>query len=145
MSNITEAEQSRPFCRHGLEHALDTARVMYIICLEQQLQIPMDVIYAVGMLHDIGRAIQYRTGEAHETAGTETITQILVECSYSNSEIAEILDAIAGHNTQNNGCSNYALGNLICLADHIVRPCFMCRMRTACYWSESEKNTYLRY
>lgn len=142
---IANAEKTRRFCRHGLEHSLDTARVMYIICLEQQFPFPMDTVYAAGLLHDIGRAVQYRCGTAHEIAGIDLIERILTECSYTRSEIEEISDAIVRHNESKQSSEVHTLGDLLRLADHKVRPCMLCMERHACYWLESEKNQWLRY
>ena len=47
MAGIQDAERDRIFCRHGLEHCLDVARILYIIVLEQHLDYDKEVIYAI--------------------------------------------------------------------------------------------------
>ena len=55
MRRIREQERTRVFCLHGIEHSLDVARIGYIKNLEQGLSFRQDVIYAMALLHDIGR------------------------------------------------------------------------------------------
>ena len=64
MCGIEDAEQDRIFCRHGMEHCLDVARILYIMVLERNLPYRKDMIYATALLHDIGRYEEYR-GEDH--------------------------------------------------------------------------------
>ena len=52
---LQEAEKDRIFCRHTMEHFLDVARLMYIYNLEDQAGFSKEMIYAAGLLHDIGR------------------------------------------------------------------------------------------
>ena len=52
---LQEAEKDRIFCRHTMEHFLDVARLMYIYNLEDQAGFSKEMIYATGLLHDIGR------------------------------------------------------------------------------------------
>lgn len=58
-------ERDRKFCRHGISHFLDVARLAYIRCLEERLDVDKDVIYAAALLHDIGRYQQYERGTPH--------------------------------------------------------------------------------
>ena len=69
-------ERGREFCRHGWDHLLDVARIAYILVLEQQLDIPKDVVYGMAFIHDIGRAAQYRDGTDHALAGKRLAQQI---------------------------------------------------------------------
>ena len=55
LARLENLEQARIFCRHGLPHLLDVARMMWISALEQQLPATRDVVYAAALLHDIGR------------------------------------------------------------------------------------------
>ncbi len=43
------------YCRHGLEHLLDVARISYIQVLEDGLDYDENVLYAAALLHDIGK------------------------------------------------------------------------------------------
>ena len=55
MEKIEQAELDRFFCRHGLQHILDVARIFYILALEQKLNADKELIYATAVIHDIGR------------------------------------------------------------------------------------------
>ena len=61
---LQEAEKDRIFCRHTMEHFLDVARLMYIYNLEDQAGFSKEMIYAAGLLHDIGRYEQMEKGTA---------------------------------------------------------------------------------
>ena len=62
---LQEAEKDRIFCRHTMEHFLDVARLMYIYNLEDQAGFSKEMIYAAGLLHDIGRYEQMEKGTPH--------------------------------------------------------------------------------
>lgn len=66
---LQEAEKDRIFCRHTMEHFLDVARLMYIYNLEDQAGFSKEMIYAAGLLHDIGRYEQMEKGTPHHLAG----------------------------------------------------------------------------
>ena len=40
-----KAEKNRKYCLHNINHFLDTARIAYILSLENNLKIPKDNIY----------------------------------------------------------------------------------------------------
>ena len=60
MEAIRTLEKERIFCRHGMEHLLDVARIAYIANLEEGLGIKKDVVYASGLLQDVGKYLQYQ-------------------------------------------------------------------------------------
>ena len=62
---IQEWEKDRIYCRHGMEHFLDTARIAYIRSLEETIPVSKDHIYAAALLHDIGKWQQYEDGTPH--------------------------------------------------------------------------------
>lgn len=68
---LQEAEKDRIFCRHTMEHFLDVARLMYIYNLEDQAGFSKEMIYAAGLLHDIGRYEQMEKGTPHHLAGQD--------------------------------------------------------------------------
>ena len=74
---LEELEHDRPFCRHGAQHLLDTARIMWILNLEQGLGFSRELVYATALLHDVGKAGQYAGGEPHEVAGERLAREIL--------------------------------------------------------------------
>ena len=77
LAGIEAAEADRVFCRHGLPHLLDVARIAWILNLERGCGLHRDVVYAAALLHDIGRAAQYQTGEPHDEAGTRIAAEVL--------------------------------------------------------------------
>ena len=56
LARLEELERDRPFCRHGIQHLLDTARIMRILNLEQGLGFSRELVYATALLHDVGKA-----------------------------------------------------------------------------------------
>lgn len=56
------AEAERCFCRHDMAHFLDVARIGMILNLREQQGFDEEVIYAAGLLHDIGKHLQYSSG-----------------------------------------------------------------------------------
>lgn len=101
-AEIDEEEKTRRFCRHDLAHLLDVARIAYIMALEEGLDpesslLSKDLIYACALLHDIGRADQYKNGQDHDEAGVEIAKRILKETDFNEEEEFAILTAIAGH------------------------------------------------
>lgn len=98
---VDEAERDRPWCRHGMPHLLDVARICWIAVLGQRLPIARDVVYAAALLHDIGRAAQYATGEPHDVAGARMAAELLDAMPellrFSEDERALILAVVSGH------------------------------------------------
>lgn len=86
MTQLKEAEKDRIFCKHGIEHLLDVARIAYIENLEQNCGVSKEWIYAAALLHDIGRFLQYSKGISHEEAGAELAEEILKDCGFNKEE-----------------------------------------------------------
>lgn len=139
LAEIASYEAERKFCRHTLEHSLDTARIMYITALENGLNFSKDMIYAAALLHDTGRAAEYKTDIPHDTASAEFAGEILDECGFSESETETIVSAVLCHRTRSDG-SFKSLGELLCFADKKSRLCFACAVKDECYWSDEKKN-----
>lgn len=138
---IQDSERQRIYCGHGLSHLTDVARIAYIDALEQGLTIDRELIYAAALLHDIGRAEQYRSGVPHAKAGEPVAARILADCPFSDAERREILQAVIGHQQEGGG----TLAQLIHAADHRSRLCFSCAAWDTCKWSDERKNnTILR-
>ena len=72
-------EKNREFCKHDMEHFLAVARISYILCLEKGLNVNKDIIYAVGLLHDIGRWLQYEKNIQHKISSVNISEEILKE------------------------------------------------------------------
>ena len=80
---LREEERDRIFCCHQMEHLLDVARIAYIMVLEEDLKVSKEVIYAIGLLHDIGRVKQYEEGIHHDIASVDMSREILKETSFT--------------------------------------------------------------
>ena len=46
-----------------------------------------EIIYAIGLLHDIGRWVEYEGGEKHNKASYKMSLDILKECDFNKEEI----------------------------------------------------------
>lgn len=143
LDKITEYESDRKFCKHTIEHFLDTARIMYIISLEENMQVKKDIIYATALLHDMGRVMQYEKDIPHDIAGAEIAEKILLSCGYSQTEADVIAKAILSHRDKEK--SESELGKLLYRADKLSRLCFGCSAEQECYWSREKKNMEITY
>lgn len=153
LAGIEAAEADRVFCRHGLPHLLDVARIAWILNLERGCGLRRDVVYAAALLHDIGRAAQYQTGEPHDEAGERIAAEVLdalpEPLHFDGTDRAAILHAVGGHrgplagregDAHEGSATADVLAHLIKEADGRSRACFACAARDACYWSEERKN-----
>ena len=139
MRVIAEHEVDRIFCRHGMDHSIDVARIAYIINLEKQYGIEKSHIYAAALLHDIGRSKEYTTNEKHRTASVTIAENILKNCSFKEDEIKCIIKAIKSHGNSNLEEDNI-FGYVLYKADKLSRNCFECNAYGECYWDEAKKN-----
>ncbi|MBQ8951983.1 MAG: HD domain-containing protein [Eubacterium sp.] len=145
LDRIEEAEKSRRFCRHGLEHLVSVARIGALIALDEELDIERDVIYAAALLHDIGRCSEYtEEGKmSHAEAGVIIAEDILRRVGYSDSEIEAILLAVKNHGEDT--AEDGTLAKILFKADKLSRNCFRCEAEPDCFWEESLKNKELDY
>lgn len=137
LKRLDVAEADRIFCRHGIGHLLDVARIAYIMVLEVGAEYSKDVVYAAGLLHDIGRVAQYETGAEHHKAGVPVAAQIMEQCGYSLEEISLVCDAIGAHRSVQEG---NGLSDMLYKADKLSRNCFLCKAYDECNWNENKKN-----
>ncbi len=140
MKNIEEAEADRRYCRHGIEHSLDVARIAYIISLEKGLDIDKDIIYAAALLHDIGRA---EREEEHNISSARMAREIMTECGYDEAAIEKVADAILGHREKSGSAES--LSDILSLGDKTSRLCMYCKARNDCRWKEENKNKFVLY
>lgn len=143
MEKIEQAELDRFFCRHGLQHILDVARIFYILALEQKLNADKELIYATAVLHDIGRYEQYANKIPHNEAGAEIAGQILADCGFTDEECKRAVDAIRGHRRDSDDGDLF--GHLLYKADKLSRDCYNCEAETECYWAAEQKNMQVKY
>ena len=142
LASIRGWEEKREFCRHTPEHFLDVARLTWILALEQGLDVPRPVVYAAGLLHDIGRFRQYEEGIPHHIASAHIARQILPECGFDPGETDQIAEMIEAHRQAD---SQPSLNGLFYRADKLSRCCFLCSARDACDWPREKKNLTIRY
>jgi putative nucleotidyltransferase with HDIG domain len=140
MEKIRNCEKGRIFCLHGLQHCLDVARIAFIINLEEEMHIRKDLIYGAALLHDIGRASEYRDGIPHEEAGYMLAQEILKLTDYDPQEQQEILKAVHDHRGMPEAQIPGTLSGLIKKADKLSRLCFDCQAEEECFWPDSKKN-----
>ncbi len=143
-NQIEAAEQNRIYCLHDLEHSLDVARIAYIINLEEHYDLERELIYAMALLHDLGRCRQYATGEDHHVAGVALAEKILRECDFTAHETEIICQAIGNHRDVSEKTENpYA--DLLYRADKQSRNCFNCKVGKTCYWKDEMRNHAIIY
>lgn len=137
LTELANVEKTRKYCVHNIEHLLNVARIMTITNLEQNLGFEKDIIYAVALLHDIGRLEQYKSGGKHAAFGSVLARDILKDCEFSNDEINMICKAISTHSSDEQ--TNY-LGELLRTSDKLSRNCFICLARAKCNWKGKQMN-----
>lgn len=134
-------EKERVFCKHTIEHFLDVARISYIQVLENNMKYSKEVIYAIALLHDIGRVLEYEKGIPHHEGSVILSKEILESTNFSGEEKKEILKAIKNHRKD----SEDELSKLIYTSDKLSRNCFNCKGKEKCYWDENKKNYTIKF
>ena len=165
IDKIKTYEENRIFCKHDPIHFMDVCRLAEIDWLQCRLEelelknsskdiiseehkkelllIKKELLYACGLLHDIGRWQEYENGIRHEIASAEMAPQILRECDFAEEEIEKIVLAIRNHRNKEIA-EDISLSGFLYRADKKGRPCFWCEAETKCDWSASKKNLEIR-
>ena len=141
LSEIELLEKDRIYCLHGLEHAMSVARIAYILALEEYVSIRKDIIYASALLHDLGRAAQYKSNLDHTEESVKIAEQILPECGFCEEEISDIIPAIRSHGEEN----GVGLASLLQRADKLSRMCLVCKSIATCKWKRNKLNLNILY
>lgn len=136
---LEELEAERRFCRHGLNHVLDVARIAWIQMLEKGMAYEKETVYLTALLHDMGRVREYQEGTPHHEAGIEIAEEYLSQIGYSREKCNLILEAIGQHREKEKLNDDFT--NIIKEADTISRNCFFCEVTKECKWSRERKNT----
>jgi len=100
--------------------------------LERAFGLNKEMIYAAGILHDIGRWVEYATKEDHAHVGAGLAQPILQDCGFSEEEIDKISLSISEHRLEPNKTTTL-LGKALALADDWARDCKNCASQTSCY------------
>lgn len=138
-----EAETSRKFCRHDLQHFLGVARIAYILNIEKNLGYSKDIVYGAALLHDIGKWQQYEKGIPHHIASADLAKDILKECGFNQDEVNLIESAVLSH--RDTVPEDRSLDFIIYYADKKSRNCYSCDAADECRWEEGKKNTSIVY
>ena len=141
LQRLEDYEKQRIYCKHNSQHFLDVARIGYILALEQNVTISKEVIYACGVLHDIGRYLEYEKGIAHNEASCELAREILENSLFSEVDKKSIYKAILNHRNQDDD----VVSEILRKADRLSRNCFDCESQESCHWSDQKKNLEIEY
>lgn len=136
-----DCEINRIYCRHDLNHALDVARIAYILNLEEQLGFDKETVYAMALVHDIGRWKEYETGIPHEEAGQVLAEDLLKNCGFKGSALDGILQAIGEHRV----AGKPSLSSLLYRADKLSRNCTGCAAIKTCKRFTNNEVPFLAY
>ena len=141
LAALEKYEENREFCKHDMNHFIDMARIAYIIVLEEGLKYSKDIIYAIGLLHDIGRVKQYESNIPHDEASVIMAKEILKHTDFTDEEKSIIIQGIDSHRKE----SENKLEEIIYRSDKLSRRCFDCKAEKECYWSKEKKNFTIKY
>lgn len=144
VAEIDELEKDRIYCHHDMDHCLDVARIATIIAGEEHLDISREIIYATALLHDIGRAEQYKNEIEHELAGAAIAPSILEECGFNEDETNDIVVAILNHGNEQI-MEDRDLSGIIYRADKASRKCYVCKAIDTCTKPEEKIVRDIRY
>ena len=159
-------EKERIFCKHDMVHFLDVCRLAEIEWLELRLReaqknqkeildslniksdnklkvVSKELIYAAGLLHDIGRWQEYESGIRHEISSSKLAYEILLDAGFCEEEIEEIILAVSNHRNSAIKEEN-SLSGFLYRADKKSRACFCCEAEKECEWSVLKKNLELK-
>lgn len=133
IETINELEKERCFCKHGFEHGINVARIAYAYLLEKgNRDLSKEGVYAAALLHDIGRWVEYQTGEDHAEVSARLALPLLKECGFSSADIQVILVGIREHRRHYEDDLSL-LGEALAIADDWARDCRYCSAQKQCY------------
>jgi len=129
--NVSQEVEPKIY-EHGFHHHLDVARITYILILEHNdlnyfvresglsgKLAAKEVIYAAGLLHDIGKWKEYKEGIEHASYGAMVARDILPRAFFNPNEVDIICRAIYEHSNISKDMS--FLGERVHRADNLSR------------------------
>lgn len=137
---LQEAEQTREFCKHTLEHFLDVARIAWILNLEQGYGLSRELLYGAALMHDLGRYGELLEGTPHDEASAALCEQLLPSCGFSQQEVHTIVNAVLHHRSHKEQEAFDPFSACLRLADKLSRNCFACPSSSSCNWTEEKRN-----
>ena len=130
-----------------INHGIAVSNLAYQV--GETIGLPQDQCYELalaGVLHDIGKALQYEARIPHELAGVDIAEQILAdlpaEAAYTTDEKRMILTARKGHRRLREDPE--PLEKLLYESDKASRMCFACPAEAQCDWSREKKNMEIK-
>ena len=118
-------------------------RVMnHSLNIAKSLNLKEDEIYLaglIGLLHDIGRFVQYEDGTDHAEASADLAMDLLEDAGFTGKEIRIISDAIRYHRDKRVK-EDKGLPGILYRADKSSRRCYLCPMEARCDWKKKKKN-----
>lgn len=133
IETIEDLEKERGYCKHGFEHGISVARIAYAYILERgKLILSKESIYAAALLHDIGRWVEYQTGEDHAEVSARLALPLLEVYNFSSEDIQVILEGIREHRRHDDS-NLILLGEALSIADNYSRDCRHCGMQKKCH------------
>ncbi|MDR1247026.1 MAG: HD domain-containing protein [Clostridiales Family XIII bacterium] len=142
VNRIRAAEADRIYCRHDPAHFLDVARLARIIALEENFDADKELLYAMGLLHDIGRHTEYENGTDHAIAGSKIAEKILARHGFTKTERETITEAIEDHRA---GSAASPLADILYRADKLSRNCVLCDAAATCKRFQNGEKAFLLY
>lgn len=131
------------YCHHDFRHHLDVARIVYILILENNdlnyfikenglsgKLAAKEVIYAAGLLHDIGKWKEFQEGTDHASYGSHLAREILSRAFFNPTEVDIICQGIYEHRNISKDMS--FLGERLHRADNLSRLCLECESQDDC-------------
>ena len=162
IDKIKEYEKNRIFCKHDSVHFMDVCRLAEIDWLNYSLKemsdsheaglvrdktalkyITREMLYACGLLHDIGRWQEYENGLPHEIASANLAPDILTDSGFNDEEVKRVTEAIRNHRNKE-VAEDISLSGFLYRADKKSRPCYLCEAESECNWSINKKNMEIK-
>jgi len=138
-----ENEIKRDYCHHDLQHAIDVARVAYIISLENSLGLDKDIIYSAALLHDIAKWMQIRDGVDHALEGADLARKILDDIGMDSRSAQMVINAIRCHRVKDS--DDAPLSRVLYDADKTCRVCSLCDYIKDCKRFRDGQSPDLKY
>jgi len=133
-------ELDRKFCLHNLQHFLDASRLTYILVLENDQYKKLfpgrdigevkELVYAAGLLHDLGRVEQYLEGTDHALVSSKIAKDIMEDVGFTVENIEIVSQAIGEHREYSE--TNSPFGKKLYEGDKLSRQCQNCKAFGEC-------------